>query len=58
MLGFGGSCTFKDNLPVFSTCNELRDNDVIFYKGADYKWNKFKIEKFPNWSFDTSYLNI
>ena len=58
MQGFGGSKSYNDNLAVLSTCNELRDNDVIVYKGDEIKWVKFKVEKFPNWSFDTSSLNI
>jgi hypothetical protein len=38
MQGFGGSKSFGDDFAFLSTCNELRDNDIVVYKGDEIKW--------------------
>lgn len=58
MQAFGGSKTYGDDLALLQTCDELRDNDEVVYKGDDIKWVKFKHDKFPKWSFDSSRLNV
>ena len=54
MQGFGGSKHFKDNFAVLKSCDELHDQDIIKFNGNDITWEKFKLTKFPNWSFDSS----
>ena len=54
MQCFGGSASFDDHIAIFQTCNELRENDEIVYKGETMKWVKFKIEKLSKWKFETS----
>ncbi len=57
MQGFGGNKTFGDNKALLFSCNEIRENDEVIYKGNDMKWTNFK-QEFQNWNFDVPPLNL
>ena len=54
MQGFGGSKHFKDNFPILKSCDEIKNQDNIKFNGNDIMWENFKLNKFSNWSFDSS----
>ena len=54
MQGFGGSKNFKDNFAILKSCDEIKNQDNIKFNGNDIMWENFKLNKFPNWSFDSS----
>lgn len=33
MQCFGGTKTFEDNKALLYSCNELKDRDIVYYKG-------------------------
>jgi hypothetical protein len=54
MQGFGGSKHLKDNFAILKSCDEIKNQDNIKFNGDDVMWENFKLNKFPNWSFDSS----
>ncbi len=53
MQGIGG---FNNNLYDFTilrSCDEISNKDTINFNGDIILWENFKLNKFPNWNFDS-----
>ena len=58
MQGFGGNKAFDDNIAITTSCNNLKDNDYVVFKGKDMTWIELKSGKLKHWNFKRDQIQV